>query len=89
MNKETQRILSKVKLSEQTWLTQKELTEYINLGKGMQAKLRMKTRSSTCTLSKRFTTALPFYKIGKQILYKRVEIDTWIEDINKPTNPKL
>ena len=52
MNKETQRILSKVELSEQTWLTQKELTEYINLGKGMQAKLRMKTRSNTCTLSK-------------------------------------
>ena len=70
-------------LSNTTWLSIEELESYIGLTKNMQAKLRVKSPSIAMNISEQITIPIPFYKVGKMVLYKRVEIDQWIEDLNK------
>lgn len=49
------------------WLTPKELKEAYSLGLSNQAKLRMRKE-------------IPFSKVGRVVLYDRIEIDKWLEN---------
>jgi NitT/TauT family transport system substrate-binding protein len=51
---------------EQELLTKRELMEYLRISKGTLDKL-MKRRD------------LPFLKLGKRVLFRRQEIDAWLE----------
>ncbi len=47
-------------------LTKKELMEYVRISRGTADKL-MKSRE------------LPYMKIGKKVLFKRADVDRWLE----------
>ena len=49
------------------WLSSKEAAEYTGLGFSTLAKLRL--RGGGC----------PYTKIGEKILYKRSDLDAWLE----------
>jgi len=49
------------------WLSAKEAAEYTGLGFSTLAKLRLKGGSA------------PFIRVGMKILYKRSDIDAWLE----------
>ena len=49
------------------WLSSKEAAEYTRLGFSTLAKLRLKGGSA------------PYTKIGEKILYKRSDLDAWLE----------
>jgi len=51
---------------EKNFLTKKELQEYLRISHGMVDKL-MKGRE------------IPFLKIGKKVLFKKCDIDAWLE----------
>lgn len=73
----------KEELSNKTWLSIEDLEAYIGLTRGVQAKLRVNSPSRGMNISEQITIPIPFYKIGKAVLYKRIEIDQWIENLNK------
>lgn len=49
------------------WLSAREAAEYTGLGFSTMAKLRLQGGSA------------PFSKVGEKVLYKRVDLDAWLE----------
>ena len=49
------------------WLSSKEAADYTGLGFSTLAKLRLKGGGS------------PYAKIGEKILYKKTDLDSWLE----------
>ena len=51
------------------WLNPAEFAEEFGISTSTQSKMRMASHPST----------LPFSKVGKFVLYDRIEIDAWLE----------
>ena len=56
--------------TQKRWLNPAEFAEEFSISKSSQSKMRMASNNSL----------LPFSKVGKFVLYDRVEINKWLED---------
>jgi len=73
--------MSRKELSGATWLTPRELEQYIGMPRSTQSKYRMNSTNKSLDRYRSIKkNPIPFYKIGSTILYKREEIDNWIEN---------
>lgn len=74
MIENTQNLTSNTDNTNTIWLTPSQVQEIFGVSESTQMQLRTKTKQ----LNEKYP--IPFYRFGKTILYKKAELDRWMNN---------